>query len=326
MNFGDIKKRVASYINRLNTDDVIVDADVTESDIANYINDRYREEIFPAYSNIRQSFYTQESTAPAYQESGTIASVSTTTLNTTEGIFSDNMIGAKVYNLEQEETIKIVGYTDTTTVTMDSTVAAWEAGDTIYVITGTYVLAGDLATDYVKSTWVGIKYNYNDEDFQRASIYKENDYGMFGDRKGRSKDEEFNQLQPKYFFDTVDVGGSPQSVITIRPIPDYSSFIDGDGNLVTDREPIFVKYVEFPKALSNDTDVPRLPLGFHDILVFGATADCLRKMEKYQQSQVYEQLFMNKFKRLMRSQNAERPKSFINFKKDKSVRIINLNG
>jgi len=55
-----------------------------------------------------------------------------------------------------------------------------------------------------------------------------------------------------------------------------------------------IEYIEQPAALSADTDGPRLPLGAHSVLVYGGTADALRKLMRLDEADRFEQLYQTK--------------------------------
>lgn len=302
MDLETLRKRVFSDISYVDSSgDPLADKDISEDDVDNWINDRYLEELFPEYARLKPEFYSQESKAANYQATGTVHATSTsTTLDATTAIFTSNMVDGIVYSSTSDESRKITAYTDTTTVTVDSAIDDDWDGDTIYVFTGIVTLGGN-ATDTDRIYWVGIKYDSDDEDYTRCISREDRD--MYRRKRGREWSGRFSRTAPEYSFDTVDVSGVPTSAIVIRPF-DWEA---------ADTTAIYIKYTEKPAALSSDTDVPRLPIAHHKILVYGAVADAYLEMENAGMADKFEGKYKEAFRRLSRSHPAERKKRQINF-------------
>jgi len=302
MTLVEIRKRVASYINYVDSSgDLESNADISSTDIDNWINDRYREDLVPRYADLRKEYYMRESTADNYAATGTVDASSTgSTLVTTTSIFTSNMVDARVYNTTDSEGAKITAYTSGTTVTLDTTIGDTWDGDTVYVFTGIYTFGGD-ANDVLRPDWVGVKYSSTDRDYRRAITGEYRD--LFEYEKGRNKDDLFDQDDPRYWFDTVNISGTPTSAIIIRPI-DWTEALD---------DAIYMRYLEIPTALSGDNDVPRLPLGTHKALVFGATADALLKLERFDEANQFEQRYQLAKGQLLRYHVSERKQRKVNF-------------
>lgn len=297
MTFTNLKKRVFSYINYVDSSgDPITGSDVTATDVGNWINDRYLDEIFPEYSRIKPEYFMQDGTWDNYTATGTVDAASTsTTLVTTSAIFTTDMIDAWVYNTTDGASAKIKSVTNTTTVTLDTTIGDDWDGDTIYVFTGKFTFGGDM-TDCYRVEWVGVKYASTDTDFRR--VRATNDRDVFERWRGRTQNDTFTQMDPVYMFKTIDVAGAMTSAIEIRPI-DWEEAIS---------DAIYVRYIERPAELSADGDTPRLPIAHHKLLVWGAVADAYTKIGNFDKAQFFEQKYNNEFRRLVRSHPAERDK------------------
>lgn len=319
MTLQELRERVARNINYLDSDGNVVSADISATDINAYINDRYLEEVFPLLAQRMPEFFTQTAIAPTYESTGLASSSSTgTTLVSTTGIFHSGMIGAKVLNSTDSVVARITAYTSPTTVALDLTIDDDWDDDTLYVFSGDYALLGD-SYDQNSITYLGIKYSSSDTDYTRVETLAfedayENAYGA------DIEDAMFSELQPKYIFDTVKTSSLPTSAVRVRPIPEE---VVSDG--------VFLRYIEKPKKLVNDTDVPRLPRGFHLLLSHGATADALNKLMMYNEAKVYDNAgdlphkgngFYNRsLNNLLRWTGGEKVVRRVDFMKDRNYRV-----
>ena len=302
MNLQQIRERIASFTNYLDSDgNIVTGQNVTSNDIDNWINDRYLNEIFPEYAERDKGYYTQVAKTNTWQVSSAVSSSSSgTTLVATGSIFSNGMVDGVVLNDTQSETVKITAYTNTTTVTVDSSIDDWDAGDTIYIFTGVYTFGGDI-TDWYKTRWVGIKYDTTDKDYTRCEIQYDNT--LHKTERGREyNDDSFVESTPKYVLEQSRVNNTPTMAIIIKPIPEVA---------ITDG--VYCKYIQRPTELTNDTDIPNLPVSHHKVLVFGGVADMFRKMLKLEESSYYENLYLQAKDRLMKSFIKERVKRVIDF-------------
>lgn len=311
MTLSDMRIEVARNINYLTDSNTIpADADINAADIDAFLNRRYRQEIYPALSEKRPEFFFRDATYRSWNVTGTVSASSTgTTLVASSSIFSNDMVDAYVYNSTDDESAYITAFTDATTVTLDSTIDDDWDGDTIYVFTGTYSLLGD-ANDQSSVRYVGIKYDSGDNDFTRVSISEDRE--MYKYFRGRDQNQRFSENSPVYRFLTVTQSELPTSAIQIRPIP--TEVMDSA---------VFVTYLEQPSEMVNNSDVPRLPLGHEMTLVYGATADAFRKMQKFQEASVYDSpgieawlgtgLYNKAFRRILRWHQAERTNKSVDF-------------
>ena len=296
-----IYTRVLSQINYLTSDDQAVEgADVTKDDIIRYINDKYLQEIVPFLRDKDPEFFSEEHYDNTYMVTGTVDATSTsTTLVATTPIFSNVMVDGIVYNSTDKVFRNIVGYTDNETLTVDTAIGDDWDGDTIYVFTGIYTFGGSMQ-GISKEDWVGVKYLTTDNDFTRATRSTFRD--EFKTQKGRDRNALYSTLNPKFYFDTMDIGGTPKSAIVLKPIP-----------TVAITEGLYIKVRGEPKQLVNDNDVPRLPTGHVMVLVNGAIAEAFRKMRLFSEAQQYDALYEKGKMALFRQAVAERPKRQVDF-------------
>jgi len=304
MDLQGMRNRVFSYINYVDgSADPITNSDITTTEVDRWINDRYLEDLFPEYASLHPEYYSAEAVIDNYAATGTVAAGSTSsTLVASTAIFTSNMVDGIAYNSTDDETRKITAYTNTTTVTVDSAIDDDWDGDTIYIFTGLFTYADTYLVH--KPIWVGVKWTSSDLDFTRCDPLKDED--LYNSSRGRTADTLFSQAYPVYTFQTESVSSVPTSTIKIRPF-DWTANIE---------DSVYLKYVKKPAELTNTTDVPRIPLGGHKGIVFGATADALMKLEKFDQANQYEAKFIEAKQRLMKIRPSERPVRTIDFMKN----------
>ncbi len=274
MTFTNIKKRIASNLGYVDSSgDILASKDITATDIGNWVNDRYLDDLFPLLSSQYPEDYRQTGKLNFYKTTGTVSASSTsTTLVSTGNIFNNGMVGDSVYNSTDGELAEITAYTSATTVTVDTTIGDTWDGDTIYVLGHEFGLGGN-ATDARSLTNVAVKYHDDDDYYVTCRMMDKN--AVF-----KEGNENYYESDPIWYPTTVDISGVPTTAIGILP--------EASEN-VTDG--IKIDYIEQPGALSNDSDVPRLPLGSHSILVLGGTADALRKLMRLDEADRFEQLY-----------------------------------
>lgn len=276
MTFANIKKRIASNIGYVDSSgDILTGKDITETDIGNWVNDRYIDDLFSVISSQYPEDFTQVGKLNFYKTSGTVSASSTeTTLVATSNIFNNGMVGDSVYNSTDGAIAEITAYTSATTVTIDTTIDDDWDGDTIYILGHEFGLGGD-ATDARSLLKVAVKYG-DDDSYYRTCTYKpKNKVYLTGN-------EIYSESEPIWYPTTVDISGVLTSAIGILP--------EASENVASGIE---IEYIEQPAALSADADVPRLPLGSHSILVTGGTASALRKLMRLDEADRFEQMYQN---------------------------------
>lgn len=274
MTFTNIKKGVASNVGYVDSSGAILASkDISETDIGNWVNNRYIDDLFSLLSSQYPEDYVQLGRLNFYKTTGTVDATSTsTTLVATGSIFNNGMVGDKVYNSTDDEIAKITAYTSATTVTIDTSIGDTWDGDTIYVIGHEFGLGGN-ATDARSITRVTVKYDEDDDTYTSCRYVPKSKALQEGD-------ENYYESDPIWYPTTVDISGVPTSAIGILPEP-KENIANG----------IEIEYIEQPAALSDDADVPRLPLGAHSVLIYGATADALRKLMRLDEADRFEQLY-----------------------------------
>jgi hypothetical protein len=274
MTFTNIKKGIASNIGYVDsTGAILASKDISETDIGNWVNNRYIDDLFSTLSSQYPEDFLQVGKLNFYKTTGTVAAASTsTTLVATGNIFNNGMVGDTVYNSTDDEKAIITAYTGATTVTIDTTIGNDWDGDTIYVLGHEFGLGGN-ATDIRSIMRVAVKYHSTDIFYTTAVQKSKNNLLEIGD-------ETYYESSPKWYPTTVDISGVPTSAIGIFPEPkeNVSSGIQ-------------IEYIEQPAALSDNADVPRLPLGSHSTLIYGGTADAMRKLMRLDEADRFEQLY-----------------------------------
>ena len=87
-----------------------------------------------------------------------------------------------------------------------------------------------------------------------------------------------------------------------------------DNMLGFDRKPtdtyngydIRVEYAEKPQALDQDTDEPRYPDQYHELVIYGVVAWCKREDNDYEESQLYQGMFDKGLAKMRVEQNARK--------------------
>lgn len=301
MNFLELQQLVAENINYLDVNDNIVSRDVSQNTIKRYLNRTYIDVLFPLYANIYPEYYTQPATMPTYHATGTVSTSSTGyTLIANSAIFSDGMIGAKVYNATDGAYAIITDWTSDVQVTLDTQIDDTWDGDTIYVFTGIYFFGGDATGKVYRPEWVGIKYDTNKKDYQRADSKSERD--VYARRRGTDHNNVFSQLSPIYMFSTYLNANEPSSAVTIQPKP-----------LVVIEDGVFIEYIRIPDEMVGDADEPRVPKAAHNLIALGATVSCLMKMKMYGDAREFENKYNKELTLLRKQYPAERKNRTIDF-------------
>lgn len=253
--FINMKKQVASNVRYLDPSGNIQSSrDLTENDIGYYLNKRYYDIVNELALNYPED-YEDVTKDNFYKVTGTASASSTsTTLVASSAIFDSNMVGDTVYNSTDSESATITGYTNTTTVTLDTTIDDDWDGDTIYVLGNTFTLSGITDARYILE--IGVQYDTSSTDYTIAKRYNRSE-------KFRSGGETYSQANP-WWHPTNDSGSL---AIAIYPEPDQP--IDNA---------IQIRYLAMPALLSANTDTLELPFGAEHVIVEGATADVLRKI------------------------------------------------
>lgn len=274
MNFDTIKKRIGSNIGYVDSSgDILTGKDITATDIGNWVNDRYLDDLFPFLAHQYPEDFKQEGKLNFYKATGTAsASSGDTTIVATGNIFNNGMVGDTIYNSTDGAKAVITAYTSATTVTIDTDVDNDWDGDTLYVLGHEFGLGGN-ATDIRNITRVAVKYDSDDE-YYRTCDYRDKNKAF------QNGGETYYENNPIWYPTTVDISGTPTTAIGVLP--------EATENIANG---ILIEYVEIPSALSATSDVPRLPLGSHSVLVYGGTADALRKLMRLDEADRFEQMY-----------------------------------
>jgi len=282
--FTNLKKRVASNIGYVDSSGVILTGkDVTETDIGNWMNDRYLDDVVAALMTQYPEDYTEkDATMNFYKASSTISTITNTALVSAGAIFNSAMAGKadtgdRLYNSDIGTYSRIVTYTSTTAVTLaDDMDATWTATDPIYVLGHEFPLGGN-ATDIRDILRVQVMYNSEDDYYTECKFMGQLDVMKSGTEVYTSN---YSEGSPIYYITTRMVSSVPTMTLGILPEPE-EAVASG----------IKLDYTFVPSAMSSDSDVPRLPLSSHSILVEGATSDALKKLRRTEEASYYEQRY-----------------------------------
>lgn len=259
---SELIKAVAQKVRIWDRDagDVVDNSYYSRADILEVINRVYRERIFPLFKSARKHRYEREAVFKNYESDTTLVSQTTTSIVTTDAIFTDGHVGATLYNLTKTEYGVISSYVSATNVILqESPASTWDSGDVIYLITGFVELATGNTIDLIEVEDVFIKYASTDTQRRRVE-------------RGYSKDttEDFypdptriSSFDP-WFEPVVKNNSSGGAVVGINISPIWIDTILEDG--------ILIKYTQFPPAIT-ETSEPELPKGHHEVIVFGAAKE-----------------------------------------------------
>jgi hypothetical protein len=261
LTFDQLKKRVGKNIKYYdNTTGWLTGRDVTETDIGEFINEIYTEEIFALFATQYPQDFRQVAYANSHIATGTVDTTSTsTTLVSTTSIFTNGMVGLTVYNSTEDETAIIESYTSGTTVTLDATIGDDWDGDTIYILGQEFTFGGD-ATDIYALESIGIKYNSTDDYYRQAKERTKSDLFQTGY-------EQSGEGAPIFYLTTVTVSGNLTSALGI--LPKFTTKVD---------KGIQINYVRKVSVLSGDSDTLRLPVDTP--VIYGATMRAYEKKKE----------------------------------------------
>lgn len=260
--FDQLKKKVGKKIKYYDdTNGWKTGRDVTEDDIGEFINEVYIEELFPAFAARYPHMFRQTGYLDSWIVSGTVHSSSTgSTLIATSSIFTNGMVGLKVYNETDEETVEITGYTSGTTVTIDTTIDDTWDGDTIYIIGKEFSFGGD-ATDLFSVESISVKYDSADTTYNKAELRELEDLYPVGDEIG-------TQSNPFSYLTVIKTSSGLKQGFGVFPQLDEKV-----------SKAIFINYIAKPVALSADGDIPIIPT--QSSLICGATVKCFENMQNF---------------------------------------------
>jgi len=274
MNRETMRLRVAKNINQLSSDgSTFVDGIVTASSVNNQIDDIYREELFPLFSDkFPRDFEQVTYPISTYTATSTVSSSSTgTTLVASNGIFDNTMEGFTVYNATDDESTVIETYNSPTTVTVDASIGDDWDGDTIYILGDTYTFGGQ-AVDLKEIKEVMIKYSPSDTYYTRCLLESQEDLYQIGS-------ESYSKSLPRFSPTTVDVNDTPTPAIKFTPNPDSY-----EGKFK-------IRYIEKPPALTDSTEPTLKVAGISKVIINGTTAWALGLQKRWEDANVYQTLY-----------------------------------
>lgn len=257
MQFIDLKKRAGAILNLMdNANAFVALRDISETDIGNWINDAYIEDVFSTLAAQYPQYFERKAYVANYNTSGVADAASTgTTLVATTALFNNSMIGLYVENVTDSARSKILDYTNTTTVTLEDTIGNTWDGDTIRVVQNTFTLAGNASDFYMLED---VRVRYTPDNTVKYIVARQ----RFEKDLYQTGYEVFNQLAPVFYLTKVQTATVPINAFVISPVMQYS-----------DPKAVYIKYIEKPALLSANADEPYLPLGHHEFLYWKAVSN-----------------------------------------------------
>lgn len=265
LTFENLKERVGKNLKYYNdTDGWKTDRDVTETDIGEFVNEIYTEELFPLYASRYPHLFRQTGYLNSWLDSFTVSASSTsTTLVSGTSVFTNGMVGLTLYNETDDEYAVIDSYTNATTVTLDTTIGDTWDGDTVYILGQVFTFGGD-AVDLFTVESISLRYNSTDINISKAEMRDEEDVYFTGDEIG-------SQSRPLVYLTSVNTATGLQAGFGI--LPKFTKKVT---------KGIKVVYIAKPSAMTNASDVPILPID--SSLIAGATARAFEEMQEFQKA------------------------------------------
>lgn len=277
MTFDELKKRVGKNIKYYDeTDGWVTSRDVTENDIGDYINEVYREDLFPLYASRWPHVFRHTGYLNSWLMSATVNAASTgTTLiidSDDDTAFANIMEGLRVYNETDDEYAYIETYTDTDEVTLDTTIGDTWDGDTIYILGQEFAFGGD-ATDYISIERIKVKYD-SDDDYVFAEL--------------RDKQDLFQRFEEQ--ADPGDEGSELTPYVYLTGIQDSGNMYQGIGVFPRFTEKVSkaieMDYIAKPGEMTGSADTPVIP--FSQSLICGATMKAYEKKQDMERARYWQ--------------------------------------
>lgn len=264
MTFDALKIRVGKNI-KYYSDSAgwLTTRDVTETDIGDYINEVYTEELFPLFASRWPHMFRQTTLFDSWIMTTTVAAGTvdqTLVIATSANVaFSNAMEGLLVYNETQDDSALLKTFVDTDEFTVDSSydLDDWTAGDTIYVLGQEFAFGGD-STDLFTIERIKIKYT-STASYKIARVSNKPDLFVTGQ-------ESFSKSFPEVYQTAVQDAGTIYPAIGILPKMDAKV---GDA--------IEVDYIAKPSAMSSATAIPIIPV--QESMICGGTMKAYEKKQ-----------------------------------------------
>lgn len=260
--FDQLKKIVGKNTKRY--DDAngwkTVDTDVTEMDIAQLINEVYLNDLVPLFLNKYPQDFRITTYSNSWIASGTSsAGLTTNILTATTPIFLSSMVGLYIYNNTDATRSKIIEYTSTTSVKMDSPMTSWSS-DSIFVLGKEFSFGGSTYDIYTLES-LGIKYNLGDTYYRKATLGEKDELYQYGWEKGYG-------YEPKVYLTTIQTSSGVKKGIGL--MPQFDKKIDNA---------LEASYLFMPLPMSLSTDKSLLPVD--SALISGATKRVFELKQEY---------------------------------------------
>lgn len=263
MNYITMTRRIADNLKMLSSTDGMTITDgngVTQAQIKNKINDLYREELFPLFSDkfpddFKQGIYPLNTNTVSNTVS---TSSSGYNLYANSNTFSNSMEGFKVQNTILNVFATIVTYVSPTQVILDTNIGSTWNNNTFYILGNEFTFGGD-TTDIKEVKAVYVKYGSTDQYFRkcvRVDYEQSIEYG----------NETFSKASPRFYLTSIQIANVNFQAIGILPYPTHYL-----GKLK-------FTYIQRPPALLLDNDIPILTIpGISEVIINGVTYWGLRQ-------------------------------------------------
>lgn len=270
MDFEEITQRVGKNLKYYSdTGGWLTGKDITQSDIEEYVNEVYQEEMFPLFARSYPWLFRHTGELNSWILTATVNASSTGTtlvIDTDSNTqFANAMVGLYVYNETDGEKAEITGYTSTSTVTLDTTIGDTWDGDTVKVLGQEFALGGD-ATDIYTIERVAVKYDADSTaEPMIGEVRDKQDFFVTGQ-------EVFDRTYPYVYMTSVQDAEEGMTT-AIGVLPKFEEPVTNG---------IKIDYLARPSALEDATDKPRFKVAAS--LIAGATMKCYEKRQNTEMS------------------------------------------
>lgn len=269
MTFNELKIRVGKNIKYYsNAGGWLTGRDVTETDIEDYINEVYTEEMFPLFVSRWPHLFRHTSWFNSWIMSATVATATNQTLTIvtdSNTAFANAFEGLWAYNETQDEYARLKTYVDTDEMTVyddyDLDADGWTAGDTIYILGQEFAFGGD-SNDIFSIERVRVKYSATeDTQYSIAELRDKQDLFVTGQ-------EEFSRNRPFVYLTSVQDSGAMYQAIGIAPQFSRDEKIT---------KAIEFDYIAKPAAITGAATTPIIPI--QESIICGATMKAYEKKQ-----------------------------------------------
>lgn len=279
MTFQEITRRIGKNLKYYDdTDGWLTTRDVTQTDIEDFANEVYTEEMFPLFASRWPHLFRTTATIDSWLISATVNSSSTgstlviDTDDNTE--FANSMIGLTVYNETDDETRVIEDWTSTSTVTVDEAIDDDWDGDTIYVLGQEFAYGGD-ASDFHTLEQVSVKQESDWDYYRRCEVISKEEATKIGTDIYVDRTEIGSKAAPWAYPTTIL--DSSNMYVAIGIYPGFDEKVE---------EAIMIDYIAKPAAITGAGTTPIIPV--QASMIAGGTMKAFQKMKDWEAAKHWE--------------------------------------